>query len=60
VNSKPSRRTILKGAVAASIAAVLAGVAEAGRGTPVARSNIILYISDQFRWEFVGANGSND
>jgi len=60
LKSQPSRRTILKGAAAASIAAVLPGVAEAGKSESSGRrSNIILYISDQFRWDFLGANGRN-
>ncbi len=63
-----NRRNFLVGTAAA--AAVQAGVGAAAQkpasGTgnstnavSAAKPNIILYLSDQFRWDFVGANGLN-
>lgn len=64
-----SRRSFLKGSIAAAsvtaaMASTMPSVAEAEqkmgvRNRPSSRPNIILYISDQFRWDFVGANGLN-
>lgn len=58
-----SRRSFLKSSVAAAVSAAMAGTAEAGQkkagGPPAARPNIVLYLADQFRWDFVGANGRN-
>lgn len=64
-----SRRSFLKGSIAAaSVAAAMVpatlSVAEAAQkkgimNQPSSRPNIVLYISDQFRWDFVGANGLN-
>lgn len=54
-----NRRHFLRsgGIAAAATAASLSStsVAEAPKRKP----NIILYLSDQFRWDFVGANGAN-
>ncbi len=56
------RRKFLLSGAAAGAALGLGGVAE---GAPVAatkaaaKPNIILYMSDQFRWDFLGANGLN-
>ncbi len=66
-DSKESRRSFLKGSVATAVAAAASAVAqaqssaEAGRraGPGVSPPNIVLYVSDQFRWDFVGANGCN-
>ncbi|MEO6802741.1 MAG: sulfatase-like hydrolase/transferase [Granulicella sp.] len=59
--SMASRRSFLKGGVAAALAGAAATAAEAQRsaGKPVTKPNIILYLSDQFRYDFVGANGKN-
>jgi arylsulfatase A-like enzyme len=60
--SRESRRSFLKGSMAAAVAAA-APVAEAqARGSaskPSSPPNIVLYLADQFRWDFVGANGLN-
>jgi arylsulfatase A-like enzyme len=54
--NKKSRREWLKGvpAAAAALSAVPAGAA-----VPAQRPNIILVISDQFRWDCIGAMGLN-
>jgi arylsulfatase A-like enzyme len=57
------RRSFLKASIAASIAAAVPPSVEAQTG-PVtgarsAKPNIILYLSDQFRADFIGANGRN-
>jgi arylsulfatase A-like enzyme len=59
---KDSRRSFLKGSVAAAVA----GVAPVSGAQPsaipvkgVRKPNIILYLADQFRWDFLGANGRN-
>jgi arylsulfatase A-like enzyme len=46
---------------AAGAATTLSGVAEATPEStaPKRKPNIIIYHSDQFRWDFVGANGAN-
>ena len=57
-----SRRKFLKSSVAAAVAAAApgaSGLAPRGPGTPVNQPNVILYLSDQFRWDFLGANGHN-
>jgi len=58
-----SRRSFLKSSVATAMAATVATVARAQQGTAAAKlatpPNIILYLSDQFRADFVGANGRN-
>src|SRR5579875_1476697 len=58
-----SRRSFLKGSVAAAVAATAPAAAEAqhknSNSKPATRPNIILYLADQFRWDFVGANGRN-
>jgi arylsulfatase A-like enzyme len=43
----------------ALVGKVAADAQQAGKQTPARRPNIILYLSDQFRWDFVGANGAN-
>ncbi len=61
-----NRRNFLLGSAAAAaqagVAAALPGTKKdsgaASRGSK-AKPNIILYLSDQFRWDFVGANGKN-
>jgi arylsulfatase A-like enzyme len=59
-----SRRSFLKGTVAAAVAAAVSGAAEAEQSKgaaakPASRPNIVLYLADQFRSDFVGANGRN-
>jgi arylsulfatase A-like enzyme len=58
-----SRRSFLKASVAAAVAAAAPAAAtaqqRAGAATPATPPNIILYLADQFRWDFVGANGRN-
>jgi arylsulfatase A-like enzyme len=62
-DSSNSRRSFLKSTVAAGVAAVAPTVVEAQKKStiakPVTPPNIIVYLSDQFRWDFVGANGRN-
>ncbi|QMV19747.1 sulfatase-like hydrolase/transferase [Granulicella sp. 5B5] len=58
------RRSFLKGSIAAAAAAVAPAISSAekthaGSPGPATRPNIIIYHSDQFRWDFVGANGRN-
>jgi arylsulfatase A-like enzyme len=55
-----SRRSFLKGSVAAAVAAAVPATAEgeakqAAKST--ARPNIVLYLADQFRADFVGTHG---
>jgi len=58
-----SRRSFLKGTVAATVAAAVPAAVNAQPGKtatkPSRPPNIILYLADQFRWDFVGANGRN-
>lgn len=58
-----SRRSFLKASMAAAMAAALPAAADAQRKQATDKSarqpNIILFLSDQFRWDFVGANGGN-
>ena len=56
-----SRRSFLKGSVATAVAAAVPAATESRAVTATAASqpNIILYLSDQFRADFVGANGRN-
>lgn len=58
-----SRRSFLKNSVATAMAATVSTVARARPGVAPAKlaapPNIILYLSDQFRADFVGANGRN-
>jgi arylsulfatase A-like enzyme len=59
------RRRFLVSGIATGAAMGLGGGAEAVAApavqakAPVAKPNIILYMSDQFRWDFLGANGLN-
>src|SRR5205823_3339409 len=60
------REFLLSGAAAAaatSLGAAASAAAEPSAAQQVAspekRPNLILYLSDQFRWDFVGANGLN-
>ncbi|MBS1815307.1 MAG: sulfatase-like hydrolase/transferase [Acidobacteria bacterium] len=58
------RRSFMKqGAAAVGAAAAMATAAEAAEKpvTPAnsRKPNIILFLADQFRWDFVGANGAN-
>jgi arylsulfatase A-like enzyme len=56
-----SRRAFLKGTVAAAVAAAVSADAKAQPKSAAAKKpNIILYLADQFRWDFVGANGRNN
>ncbi len=65
--SKVNRRKFLLGtAIAATQAGVAAAIAQAepqaGHGSEsraLKQPNIVVYHSDQFRWDFVGANGLN-
>jgi arylsulfatase A-like enzyme len=57
-----SRRSFLKSSLAAAVAAAVPAPAEAAENNvakPAVQPNIILYLSDQFRWDFIGANGHN-
>src|SRR3984885_13067029 len=57
-----SRRSFLKSSLAAAVAAAVSAPAEADEQTAAktaSRPNIILYLSDQFRWDFIRANGHN-
>jgi arylsulfatase A-like enzyme len=58
-----SRRSFLKGSVAAAVAAAAPAPSQGQSVTsvtkPSTRPNIILYLADQFRWDFVGANRLN-
>lgn len=58
---KVNRRNFLFSSAAAGAAAALPAAAGAAQGATAAkrRPNIIIYHSDQFRWDFVGANGAN-
>jgi arylsulfatase A-like enzyme len=57
------RRSFLKASIAASIAAAVPSSMDAqakpAAKAPSAKPNIILYLSDQFRADFIGANGGN-
>ena len=56
-----TRRSFLKGTVAAAVAAAapVAVEAQKGKSQPAVKPNIVLYMADQFRWDFLGANGKN-
>jgi arylsulfatase A-like enzyme len=57
-----TRRSFLKNTVAAAVAAAVSSQAQANaesEAKPAIPPNVILYLSDQFRWDFVGANGHN-
>src|SRR5580704_10822571 len=59
-----SRRAFLKGSVAAAVAATVSANVEAQQknsasAKPATLPNIIIYLADQFRPDFVGANGRN-
>ncbi len=57
-----SRRSFLRGTVAAAVAAAVPAAAEAPKKAAApsgTKPNIVLYLADQFRWDFVGANGLN-
>src|ERR1700733_4450615 len=57
-----SRRSFLKSSLVAAVAAAVPAPAEADEKSaakPPTHPNIILYLSDQFRWYFIGANGRN-
>jgi len=60
-----SRRSFLKRTAAAAVvtasskAAVATDGQNVAKNIPAARPNIVLYLSDQFRADFVGANGHN-
>jgi arylsulfatase A-like enzyme len=58
-----SRRSFFKGTMAAAVTAAVPSSVEAQRKgaaqLPAKKPNIILYLADQFRWDFVGANGRN-
>jgi len=59
------RRSFLKGSAAAVVAAAVPGSSRAAHQNnaaglpPSSRPNIIIYVADQFRWDFIGANGRN-
>ena len=59
-----SRRSFLKSTVAAAVAATVPAVPQAQSKAsslkPSKPPNIILYLADQFRWDFIGANGRNN
>ncbi len=57
-----NRRNFLLSSAATGAAAALPGAAAAGSASnpsPGRKPNIVIYHSDQFRWDFVGANGLN-
>ena len=55
-----NRRNFMMGTAAAGVAAALPHSSAAGQATSEKRQpNIVIYHSDQFRWDFVGANGLN-
>ncbi|HEU4635329.1 MAG TPA: sulfatase-like hydrolase/transferase [Edaphobacter sp.] len=57
-----SRRSFFKGTMAAAVTAAVPAAAEAQRAQATGEAkkpNIILYLADQFRADFVGANGRN-
>jgi len=61
-NNMDSRRSFLKGSVAAAMAVAVTAEAEQKKtasAKPSPHPNIILYLADQFRSDFVGANGHN-
>jgi arylsulfatase A-like enzyme len=60
-NDAASRRSFLKNSVAAAVASAVAASAESQSvaAKPAVKPNIILYLSDQFRADFVGANRRN-
>jgi arylsulfatase A-like enzyme len=54
------RRQFLMSGVATGAALGLGAIAEAAPAkTAVPKPNIVLFMSDQFRWDFLGANGLN-
>jgi arylsulfatase A-like enzyme len=58
------RRTFLKSSVAAAVAAAVPGTSAGEKQTsapaaPSVRPNVIIYLADQFRWDFIAANGKN-
>jgi arylsulfatase A-like enzyme len=67
--NQETRRSFLKGTVATVLAAAASAVAQAqssveanrraGTALPATPPNIVLYVADQFRADFVGANGRN-
>ncbi len=65
---KVDRRSFVLGTAAAAAAGVAATLphaidssanAQAAPAAQAQRPNILIYLSDQFRWDFVGANGLN-
>lgn len=60
-----NRRQFLRSTSAAAGSAVLSAASVKAEGLQAsgapgkAKPNIILYLSDQFRWDFLGANGAN-
>jgi arylsulfatase A-like enzyme len=58
-----SRRSFFKGTVAAAMTAAVPAAAKeqkkAAAPSSAKKPNIIIYLADQFRWDFVGANGRN-
>ena len=56
-----TRRSFLKSSLAATLATAVPASAQkpAKPSESTKRPNIILYLADQFRWDFVGANGRN-
>jgi arylsulfatase A-like enzyme len=56
-----NRRDFLRntGLAAAATSASLDVAAQTRANRPKQRPNVILFLSDQFRWDFVGANGAN-
>lgn len=59
---KFDRRQFLAGTAAAAASAAVPATAHAGTvsaSKPNRPPNIVLYLADQFRWDFLGANGKN-
>jgi hypothetical protein len=56
-----NRREFMLGTTAAAAAALTAKAqSPAGSAAQTKKPNIILYLADQFRWDFVGANRLNN
>lgn len=58
-NFLKSSTAVAGGAVLGSKSASAENAETSGSGSSKKKPNIILYLSDQFRWDFVGANGAN-
>jgi arylsulfatase A-like enzyme len=63
--SRPDRRQFVKGMASAAMLAGMASPSGSGEQTsapspqPPRKPNVILYVADQMRWDFIGAHGLN-